>query len=154
VGRENLEVARQLYPAQLDLAQIFAGPDRLAVMRAAQEPLVHPDFETVADPDYVMLLGTPAGGEPGQTVFVGIDGFVNVFREWLAAWESWTVTPREFVDLPGERVLVEIEIVGRSKAAGMEISTEGGNVLTFGDHRLRRLELFFRREDARRAAGV
>jgi hypothetical protein len=151
MSEENVELARRLYPERMDLAATFADSEALEAVQAAFKPLVHPEFEIVADPRYQMLLG-----EPGEqlTVFFGIDGFVSAFREWFSEWESWVVTPTDFIDVDDNRVLVVAEISGRSKAQQIDMTVQGGNVLTFGDGRLTRLELFFRRADALEAAGL
>jgi ketosteroid isomerase-like protein len=129
--------------------------DAVAATRAAYEQLVHPDFETIADPRYQMLLGEPGAGAAGsQSVYHGLDGFIAAFREWLSAWDSWVVTPSEFIDLGENRVLVLTEIAGRSERHGAELTIEGGNVVTLRDGKLARLELFFQRLDALEAAGL
>lgn len=138
----------------MDLVATLADPDALGAMRAALEPLVHPDFETIADPRYQMLLGDPGQPAGKQSVFYGIDGFLSAFREWVSAWESWVIAPWEFIDVDENRVLVGFEITARSKAQGVEMSIQGGNVVTVSEGKLARLELFFRREEALEAAGL
>ena len=150
---DNVEVARRLYPGQMDLAAALAD-DAVASTRAAYEPLVHPDFETIADPRYQMLLGDPGEGAGSQSVYRGLDGFIAAFREWLTGWDTWIVTPSEFVDLGHDRVLVLCVITGRSERQGAELTIESGNVVTVDNGKLARVELFFQRADALKAAGL
>jgi hypothetical protein len=118
--------------------------------------LVHPDFETVIDPRYQMMLGDPGTDVPpgSPSISYGIDGFVSFFREWLSAWEGWLVTPTDFIDVDENRVLVVMEISARSKTQGVEMSFPGANLLTLRKGRLARLELFLRRAEALDAAGL
>jgi hypothetical protein len=156
MSEENVEIARRIYPTRIDLAPVFANPKALAALRAEYEPLVDPEFETVADPRYQMLLGDPDGvaGPSGLATFHGLDGFVGVFAEWLSGWDSWMVSPVDFIDVDESRVVVVADISGRSKAQQVEMTTRGGNILTFGDGQLTRIELFFRQADALEAAGL
>jgi hypothetical protein len=151
MSEENVELARRLYPGSMDLAATFTDPATLEAVRAAFEPMVQRDFDTVADPRYQMMLGGP--GEE-LSVFTGMDGFIGAFRGWLSEWDRWLVTPTDFVDVDESRVLVLAEISGRSKAQQIDMAIQGGNLLTFREGKLARLELFFRRADALKAAGM
>jgi len=156
MSQENVEIARRFYPARVDLAAVFASPETLAALRAEFEPLVDPDFETVPDPRYQMLLGDPdeVEGPSSLAVFHGLDGFTGTFAEWLSGWDSWMFSPVEFIDVDESRVLVVADISGRSKAQQAEMTIRGGNLLTFGEGRLTRIELFLRQADALKAAGL
>jgi ketosteroid isomerase-like protein len=149
MSERNLEVAKTLYAGPLDLAEVFATPEALEAGRAQLEPLFQPDFETVHDPKAVGLAIGGAGG-----VSKGVDGFIAIWRDFLGAWDSWVVTPVDFVDLGDDRVLVLANYRGRSKTHGAEMTLDGGAVLSFSDGRVARLELFFNRQDALEAAGV
>lgn len=150
MSQENVELARRFYLGPIDLAATFADPEALEALRATFEPLVHPKFETVADPRYQML----AGGPSQLTGFFGLDGFVRSFGEWVGGWERWVITPTDFIEVDESRVLVVIEISGRSKAQQVDMRSQGGNLLTFSNGRLTRLELFLSRAEALEAAGV
>ncbi len=158
MSQENVELARRLFPDGQDLAATFASPEARDTMRATFEPLVQPNFETVGDPGYQMLLGDPnaVSEDPTQlTGFVGIEGFLAIFSEWLSGWESWVLAPTRFIDVDEDRVLVLADVSGRSKAQQVELTIQIANVMTFGSNgRLRRLQLFLRAEDALEAAGL
>ena len=157
MSQENVEVVRQFYPGPIDVAAILASPDALGAVRAAFEPLVDPDFETVHDPRYQMMLGESGTDRPPESprsISYGIDGFVTTFREWLSAWESWVVTPVGFIEADEDRVLAVLEIKARSKTHGMETTIKSGDVLTFRDGKLARLELFLQRAEAFEAVGL
>jgi SnoaL-like domain len=103
-----------------------------------------------------MMLGDPGMDVPpgSPSISYGPDGFESLFREWFSAWESWLVTPADFIDVDENRVLVMVEISGRSKTQGAEMPIQGANLLTIREGRLARLELFFRRAEALEAAGL
>jgi SnoaL-like protein len=150
MSQENVEIARRLYPGAVDVVTVLA--DRKA-LNATLGPLVQPDFETVTVPGQVPLSG--AGAEdPSRPIFYGLDGFVNAFHDWLTAWETWVVTPTDFIDVDENRVLVMLDIRARSKTHKVEMPVEGANLLTIKDGTIARIELFFERDQALEAAGL
>ena len=151
MSETNVDVARALFPAPLDLTAVFATPGALDAARHEFEPLVDPDFVTVHDPSAAALdIGSPT--TDGTTA--GIDGFIGLWRDYLSAWDSWIVTPVDFIAVDDRRVLVLLDYRGRSKTHGAEIALAGANLLTVVQGRLTRLELFFKRQDALEAAGL
>jgi hypothetical protein len=156
MSEENLEVVRQLYPGRIDLAAVFRDPDRLTEMRRAIEPLVDPDLETVGEGDAVPMGELATGltrSTEGLTAH-GLDGFVSFWRDWLSAWDTWVLDPPEIVEVDQDRVLVTYDVHARSKTHQVEMVLEGANLLTLNGRRVKRLELFFDRSEARRAAGL
>lgn len=152
MSQESVELARGLYAASVDLAAVFADPRALAAFRAGFEPLVHPEFETVVDPDFQMLAGDPTDASR-ETPYYGFEGFTEGFGDWLSGWESWTVVPLNFIDAGEGRVVVELDITGRSRVQQVEMTSRSANVVTFRDGRLTRLELSLRFEDALKAVA-
>jgi hypothetical protein len=153
MSEENVEIARRLYPETFDLVAAVVDPEAFEAIRGAYEPLVHHDFETVTVPGQIPL-GGPDAEKPSQPTFYGLDGFASSFRDWLSAWESWVVTPTEFIDVDEDRVLVVIEIRARSKTDQVKMPIKGANLLTLSDRKVARLELFFDPAEALEAAGL
>jgi hypothetical protein len=149
MSQENLEFVRSLYPGGVDLVGVLDYP---AALRAI-EPLVQPDFETVTVPGQVPLSGAGAPNS-SRPIFYGPDGFIDGFREWLSAWESWVISPTEFIEMDQNRVLVMLEGHARSKTHHVEMPIEGANLVTLRDGKLARLELFFDRRQPLEAAGL
>ena len=116
-------------------------------------PILHADFETVIAPGQVPMTGTEDQGGP-RRVAHGIDGFRSAFGDWLSAWETWVVTPTDFIDVDESHVIVLLNIRARSKTHQVEMPVEGANLLTLSDGKLARLELFFGHEQALEAAGL
>jgi hypothetical protein len=150
MSKENIEVARALYPGEVDVVAVLA--DR-AALDAMVGPLVQPDFETVTVPGQVPVSGAGAQ-DASPPVLHGLDGFVTGFSDWLSAWETWMVTPTDFIDVDEDRVLVMLDIRARSKTHQVEMPVEGANLLTIKDGRVSRTELFLERGQALEAAGL
>src|SRR5512133_1184275 len=110
------------------------------------------DFETVTVPGQVPLPGVSA--DPSRPIVYGLDGFVNAFRDWLSAWDTWVVTAPDFIDVDENRVLALFDVRARSKTHQVEMPIEGATLTTVTDGRIARLELFFDREQALEAAGL
>jgi hypothetical protein len=153
MSRETVEVVRRLYPGTFDLAAALADPEGVEAIRVVFEPLVHPGFETVTVLGQIPLSGGRAE-EPSRPIFYGVDGFVNAFRDWFTAWESWVVTATEFIDVDENRVLALLDVRARSKTHQVEVPIEGANLITVTDGKVARLELFFDRTQALEAAGL
>jgi hypothetical protein len=155
MSKENVEIVRRIVPGAIDMVALFGNADLLTAMREGIEPFVEPEFETVGDPDAIPM-GQNVGVEGGpRNLFAkGIDGFLNFWREWISAWESWDLGPPEFIDVDQDRVLVSYEVRARSKTAQVEVTIEAANLMTLRNGKLTRLELFFNRENALEAAGL
>ncbi len=149
MSQENVATARTLYPGAIDLVAAFADLELLQRFRG----LIHPDFEAVFEARNIPM-GPASIGETGQPTLHGFDALVRAWREWLSAWETWFITPTEFVDVDDERVLVLMKVRARSKTHRVEMPVEGANLLTIRDGKLARLEMFLDQNEAREAAGV
>jgi hypothetical protein len=148
---KNIELAKTLFPGPLDVTTLFETEEALAAARALYEPLMQPGFVTVNDPQAAFLV---PGEQARDGTSEGIEGFIALWRDFLSAWDSWILTPTDFVDVDDERVLVLMTSDGRSKTHGVEMTLDGGNVLTIRDGKVARIEMFFRREGAIEAAGL
>ena len=146
-----MEIARALFAGPVDLTVLLGTPESIEAARAYYEPIAEADFETVHDP---RGAGIGMGGAAGIGVSKGFDGFVALFTDYLSAWDSWIVTPTGLVHVDDARVLVLLTYSGRSKTHGAEMELDGGNLLTFREGKLARIELFFNRLDALEAAGL
>ena len=150
-----MEIVRQMFPAGVDMVELIANAELLAAVRAGIEPFMEPDFETRGDPRSIPV-GSDTSVEDGPPgLFAkGIDGFVDFWREWNSAWESWRLGDPEFVDVDESRVLVSYEVRARPKTFPVEMTIEAANLITLRAGKVTRLELFFSRETAREAAGL
>jgi ketosteroid isomerase-like protein len=152
MSEANVEIARTLYPETLDLVDAFSNSELVEAVR----PLVHPDLEATFDARGLPMgaASMEADSETAQPTVRGFDAFIGTWREWVSAWETWVMTPTDFVEVDEERVLVPMRVRARSKTHGVEISIEGANLLTIRDGKVARLELFLDESDALEAAGL
>jgi hypothetical protein len=155
MSEENVEIVRRFLLPGIDMVALFGNPELLAATREGLEPFVEPEFETVGDPNAIpMGPNTGVEGGPRNLFAKGVDGFLNFWRDWLSAWESWNLGPPEFIDVDENRVLVSYEVRARSKTDQVEVTIEAANLMTLRNGKLTRLELFFNREKALEAAGL
>jgi ketosteroid isomerase-like protein len=70
----------------------------------------HPEIE------YVFV----GGPEPGT--WTGLAAMTKAWREFLSAWEEYSIQAEEYRELDDERVLVLVQAVrGRGKTSGLEV---------------------------------
>ena len=127
----------------------------LDLVRSIYGAWVRDDFSSVdwADPDIEFVLAD--GPDPGS--WRGIAGMIEGWRALRSAWQDYRFDIEDFVELDDERVLVLMQLRGRGKTSGLELSRFGGeaaNVLTVRDGRVVRLVLYFDRERALADAGI
>ena len=155
MSQENVEIARRIFPTPLDMVAVFGNADVMAALRQAIEPLVHPEFETAGDPNYI-AMGPDTGVEEGpRGLFAkGVDGFITFWQDWLTAFEAWNVGRADLIEVDADRVLATYEARARSKTAQVDMDFHAAHLMTFRDGKLTRVELFLNHVDARKAAGL
>ena len=81
------------------------------------------------------------------------EGFVDVMRDWLSAWERpLTIEAEEFIQ-SGDRILVLVRWKGRGKESGAEMEASGAHLWTFGDGLVVDYGVYRDRDEARTALG-
>jgi ketosteroid isomerase-like protein len=83
----------------------------------------------------------------------GLAGAEKVIRDWDLAWDEHRYEPREVVDV-GEQVVSLVDLVGRGRASGAEVTMPLGFVMTLRDGRIVRQEQYEDWDAALAAAGV
>jgi ketosteroid isomerase-like protein len=122
----NVELARSIFVA-------WARGDYSDVSWA------HPDIE------FVLADG------PEPRTWTGLEGMSQGWREFLSAWQDWRGEAEGYRELDAERVLVLIVGSGRGKTSGLDagrMRTKGANLLQVVDGKIRRLVIYFSRENA------
>ena len=74
----------------------------------------HPEIE------YVFV------GGPEPRTWTGVAAMAKAWREFLSAWEDYSIEAEEYRELDDERVLVLDRRSGRGKTSGMEVGQIGG----------------------------
>ena len=146
MSEEDVEFVRGLYPPEG--IEMVALVEDVEGLKRTYGPILHPDFVVSVDPESLAMVGIE-----GATAS-GMDGFIRVWRDWSDAFETYRVTPKEFVGLPDGRVLVLVENRAKSKTGGVEMAFEGAAIWTLEGGLVRRVEQFVSRERALEAAGL
>ncbi len=89
---------------------------------------------------------------PGPGRLPGAGCTLEAWGRFLDAWEEMVPEQPEIIDA-GDDVVVLLRIRGRGKASGMEVVEEVGNVITFRDGEIVRMNLCHKAE-ALEAAGL
>ncbi len=99
--------------------------------------------------DVVFVRSGPDGG-----VYHGHDGLAAAWRDFLGAWEDFRVQAERVVaGAPGMYVML-LRLKGRGRTSGVAIDAEVANLVTVRDGQIARLEMFWDRDAALRAAGA
>ena len=153
MSKRNIDLAKRLYPDGFDIAELIERPELVETLAR----LVDPDFETVGQAlgmEARDTLDERAPDDITRRTAHGLDGFIDTWRTFLVAWQNWVVTATGFIEVDDERVLVLLDIRGRSRTHGVEIPIEAANLLTLRNGKVARLELFTSRRPAFEAAGL
>jgi ketosteroid isomerase-like protein len=142
MSRPNVELLEAMLPGpDVDVVNLFRDEILFASTAEALAELFHPDVESV-----------PAWRGAG-THYSGIDGFREMWIDWLEPWVTYRVQVEEMIEA-GDRVVVLVR--DRARRHGMEAEVEliSGSVWTFRDGRIARVEFHANREELREATGL
>ena len=142
VSGPNVELVRALLPDPgTDVAQLFRDEARFASAVEAVVELFDPAMKSV-----------PAWRGAGAT-YTGIDGFREMWLDWLEPWASYHVQVDEMIEL-GDSVVVLVRDRGLRHGMNVEVELISGSLWTFGDGRIVRVEFYANREELREAVGL
>jgi ketosteroid isomerase-like protein len=129
--------------------------ENLDVVRSIYAEWKRGDFSSSdwahADIEYTDT-GGPLAGKTGALNRVG-----QGLREFLSEWEDFRLVADSYRELDDERVLVLDHRAGRSRASGLNleaIRTDGARVFYVRDGTVRRLVVYFNREQALADLGL
>jgi ketosteroid isomerase-like protein len=103
-----------------------------------------------ADPEIEFVFAD--GPDPGGSVGVGA-----MTQRWLGQlrpWEDLSVQANEYRELDDERILVLTRLRGRGSTSGVEVNSEGANVVYVRDGKVTRLVLYWDRDRALADLGL
>jgi ketosteroid isomerase-like protein len=104
--------------------------------------------EPYAD-DVVFVRSGPDGGE-----YHGLGGLTAAWRDFLAAWEDFRIEADRVVSGTAGMYVLLLRLQGRGKGSGVSIDAEVANLVRIRDGKITRLEMFWDRDAALRAAGA
>jgi hypothetical protein len=91
MSQENVEIVRPLIPTpETDVASLFLDDSLFEAASHALTALLHPEFESVAV-------------WQGGTTYAGVEGFREMWLDWLQPWATYHVEVEEVIDA-GDRV--------------------------------------------------
>ena len=126
----DLELAKAFFAGNPDdLVAAIEDPAWVEAVRGGLERLLTPDFEFVTVQQSV--------GMPGRRK--GVDGFLAAYRSYAEMWVSYTLRPKQFVEV-GNKVVVEAKIAGTTRHGGVHLEQDVAGVYTFGEGRIKRIE--------------
>jgi ketosteroid isomerase-like protein len=99
--------------------------------------------------DVVFVVSGPDGAE-----YQGIDGLTSAWRDFLSAWDDFHIETDRVVPGEGGAYALLIRLQARGKGSGVDIDAQVANVVNLRDGRIARLEMFWDRNMALRAAGA
>jgi ketosteroid isomerase-like protein len=132
---------------QQDLVELLRDDEVVEKIRGVIGDHVAADLEChMVAPGYT--------GPRGELSYRGIEGFVDAWREWTEAYESYTVEIEEITEGPGGRVLTLGRQRGITRTGGVEVEESAAAVWTVHDGHVVRVEFHLDPEAARRSAGL
>ena len=91
--------------------------------------------------------------QPGATTAEGIDAVAQTFGQFDEVWEEHRSDPEEIRVLDAERVLL-LTVEHFRGREGLELSQPSGTVFTLRNGKIVRMQAFWERESAFKAAGL
>lgn len=147
MSAENVELVKALFPA--------AGVDMVeALQHVVREDIGQVGIDTgpfAEDFEIKFLSGQPGGSiEPEAR---GAAGLAEGWSNWLQGYESYVITPEDFVDA-GDEVLLLVHVRARTLRDGVELEHRPAALFQVRDAKVRRTRFYLEREMAYEAAGL
>jgi hypothetical protein len=141
VPESNVDLLRALLPDPgTDVTQLFRDEDRFAAT-----------VEAVAELFDAAVVSVPAWRGAGTT-YSGLDGFREMWLDWLEPWASYHVQVDEMFDV-GDSVVVLVRDRARRHGMNLEVELISGSLWTFGNGKIVRVQFYANREELREAVG-
>ena len=138
----KVDLLRALLPDPgTDVAQLFRDEDWFASTAEAVAGFFDPDVESV-----------PAWRGTGTT-YSGIDGFREMWLDWLEPWASYHVQVDEMIEV-GDSVVVLVRDRARRHGMDVEVELISGSLWTFRAGKIVRVRFYANREELREAVGL
>jgi hypothetical protein len=99
------------------------------------------------DDRFEMVLQEDA---PNGGVWKGEEGFAEMVRTWMEAWEEFEIFAEEPIPVAPDRFLIPARQRVVARGSGMELESDFFYTLTLDDGRFRRMGLFLERSLAER----
>ena len=144
MSEENVELIRSLQPTGIDLVEVFSERFEAQAANDADSDFFHRDLEV----QFIARGETLEG-----TVYRGLEGFAQGWREWLEAWTSYRLDVEEFVDA-GDKVVVLVRVAARTARDDVLMHHKPGAVWMIRDGKVAAIHFYLDRSEALEAAGI
>jgi ketosteroid isomerase-like protein len=104
------------------------------------------------DPEFVWDMSNFRGW-PEQKLYPGIDGAREFMRDWLDAWNDWSIEVESLSDA-GDKVVAIVRQRGTSKTTGLPVDMTFAQVFTVRDGKQVRMEMYAEPSEGLEAAGL
>jgi hypothetical protein len=142
MSQENLELVMSLQRSgEEDFSQLIRDDERWRMIAVAAAPIVHGD----------VISERP--GVPGGKAYVGLEGFRQMWLDWLMPWAEYHTAIEEAIDC-GEQILLLQRSRGRIAGSTAEVKLSPGVVWTLRDGKVARFDVYADRADALSAVGL
>jgi SnoaL-like protein len=142
MSQQNVELVRALVPTpDTDVASLFRDERIFEATREALASFFDPGFESVAV------------WQGGGTTYTGVEGFREMWLDWLEPWATYHVHVDEVIDA-GDRVVVLVRDRARRHDVDAEVELISGSVWEVRDARIVRVEFCGDRAEALETAGL
>jgi ketosteroid isomerase-like protein len=140
MSAENVELVRSaLFARPLDLVAVF----------------MHGQFTELFEPDLFHRDLEVAFAQPSgpPTDYLGMEGLIAGWRDWLTPWAAYRVEVEEFIDA-GDVVVALATLRGTTERDRVEIEQPAAALATVVNGKVKRLEFHLDRREALAAAGL
>ena len=144
MSQQNVELVKTLQPTDVDLVELFVGNE--AGVQTALNAFPTAAF---ADDFSVQFIAADAL----LLEYRGVEGMVEGWRDWLAAWASYRMVADDFIDA-GDEVVVFARISGRTARDGVLVEHSPTAIWSIRDGKVVAIRLYLKREEALEAAGL
>ena len=142
MSQENVDLVLGLQRSgEEDFARLIREDERWREVAERAAPVVREDAVSVRP------------GVPGGKEYLGIDGFRQMWIDWLAPWAEYRTSIEEAIDCD-ERVLLLQRSSGRIEGSTQEVKLYPGVVWTVRDGKVARFEVYADRAQALQAVGL
>jgi ketosteroid isomerase-like protein len=139
ISNQNVELVLALQRApDDDFVRLLRDDEAWGELAEAAAPFVNADCESSRP------------GVPGWKTYFGLDGFREMWLDWLAPWAEYRTEVEEAIDC-GERVLLLQRSSGRLEGSTQEVKLAPGVVWTVRDGKITRFEVYADRAEALKA---
>jgi len=144
VSAEALRVVEEIQSilTEFDVVAALDDPTDRRAQRLFME-LAEPDFDVTMVDRY----------QKARLEYSGFEGFVEAWRDWTNAFESFRVEVEEMIEA-GEQVVSLVTMTGKIEASVAEVKAPGAAVWTVAGGRVSRVEFHLDRDAALHAAGL